>query len=145
MPTLITCLDHTLSTATRARHQRRYPQSLWAPSGKVTVALANKYWETKGSDYSASKGGATIPVQNAFVDILIIKSADAKILPSLDEVRSFHADRMRELPDELRGVRPSDSYRVDVSETLRALAKGVQGRLGSAAAFTSHNPPKSRF
>ena len=62
-------------------------------------------------------------------------------LPSLDEVRSFHADRMRELPDELRGVRPSDSYRVDVSETLRALAKGVQGRLGSAAAFTSHNPP----
>ena len=62
-------------------------------------------------------------------------------LPSLNEVRSFHADRMRELPDDLRGVRPSDSYQVDVSETLRALAKGVQGRLGSAAAFTSHNPP----
>ena len=62
-------------------------------------------------------------------------------LPSLDEVRSFHADRMRELPDELRGVRPSGSYQVDISETLRALAKGVQGRLGSAAAFTSHNPP----
>ena len=62
-------------------------------------------------------------------------------LPSLDEVRSFHADRMRELPNDLRGVRPSGSYRVDVSETLRALAMEVQGRLGSAAAFTSHNPP----
>ena len=61
-------------------------------------------------------------------------------LPSLDEVRSFHADRMRELPNDLRGVRPSGSYRVDVSETLRALAMEVQGRLGSAAAFTSHNP-----
>ena len=62
-------------------------------------------------------------------------------LPSLDEVRSFHADRMRELPNDLRGVRPSGSYRVDVSETLRALAMEVQGRLGSAAAFTSHSPP----
>ena len=60
--------------------------------------------------------------------------------PSLDEIRSFHSDRLRELPDELRGVRPSGSYQVDISETLRALAKGVQGRLGSAAAFTSHNP-----
>ena len=61
--------------------------------------------------------------------------------PSLDEIRSFHSDRLRELPDELRGVRPSGSYQVDISETLRALAKGVQGRLGSAAAFTSHSPP----
>ena len=50
-------------------------------------------------------------------------------LPSLNEVRSFHADRMRELPDELRGVRPSDSYRVDVSETLRSLARDEMRRL----------------
>ena len=50
-------------------------------------------------------------------------------LPSLDEVRSFHADRIRELPDDLRGVRPSGSYRVGVSETLRSLARDEMRRL----------------
>ena len=50
-------------------------------------------------------------------------------LPSLDEVRAFHADRMRELPDELRGVRPSDSYRVDVSEMLLSLSQDEERKL----------------
>ena len=63
-----------------------------APSGKVTVALANKYWETKGGDYSTSKGGATIPVQNAFADSLITKSSDAKILPALAASWEFSTD-----------------------------------------------------
>ena len=48
---------------------------------------------------------------------------------SLDEVRAFHADRMRELPNDLRGVRPSCSYHVDVSETLRSLARDEERRL----------------
>ena len=49
--------------------------------------------------------------------------------PSLDKVRSFHADKMRELTDDLRGVRPTGSYRVDVSETLRGLARDEERRL----------------
>ena len=49
--------------------------------------------------------------------------------PSLDDVRSFHADRVRELPNELRSVRPSGIYRVDVSETLRSLARDERRRL----------------
>ena len=52
-----------------------------------------------------------------------------RTLPSLDEVRAFHADRMRELPDELRGVRPSDSYRVDVSEMLLSLSQDEERKL----------------
>ena len=50
-------------------------------------------------------------------------------LPSLDEVRSFHADRVRELPDGLRGVRPSGSYHVDMSDTLRSLVRDERRRL----------------
>ena len=50
-------------------------------------------------------------------------------LPSLNEVRSFHADRVRELPDGLRGVRPSGSYHVDMSDTLRSLARDERRRL----------------
>ena len=50
-------------------------------------------------------------------------------LPSLNEVRSFHADRVRELPDGLRGVRPSGSYQVDMSDTLRSLARDERRRL----------------
>ena len=49
--------------------------------------------------------------------------------PSLDDVRSFHADRVRELPNELRSVRPSGNYRMGVSETLRSLARDERRRL----------------
>ncbi len=61
-------------------------------AGLVTVALANKYWETKGGDYSTSKGGTTIPMQNAFADSLITKSKDAKIEPALATSWEFSAD-----------------------------------------------------
>ena len=48
---------------------------------------------------------------------------------SLDEIRSFHADRIRQLPDGLRGVRPSGSYRVDVSEMLLSLSQDEERNL----------------
>ena len=50
-------------------------------------------------------------------------------LPTLDEVRAFHADRMRELPDDLRGVRPSGRYHVDVSEMLLSLSQDEERKL----------------
>ncbi len=68
------------------------PEAMMGPSGKVTIALANKYWETKGGDYSTSKGGATIPMQNAFADSLVTKSKDAKIEPALATSWEFSSD-----------------------------------------------------
>ena len=47
----------------------------------------------------------------------------ARALPDLDAVREFHAERMAGLPQNLRGVRPSGAYAVEMSAALRELAE----------------------
>ena len=61
----------------------------------------------------------------------------ARALPDLDEVREFHAERMARLPQNLRGVRPSGAYEVEISTALcerteraaRELGRGSQGKI----------------
>ncbi len=45
--------------------------------------------------------------------------------PSISEVRSFHGDRVREIPAGLRGLEPEGSYTVDVSDEIRVMARRI--------------------
>ncbi len=46
-------------------------------------------------------------------------------LPTIGEIRDFHRERMSTLPDELRGVEPSGTLEVEVSDRLRRAARRV--------------------
>ena len=84
-------------------------------SGRMTLDVIHHADETPPSD------------SQPLLKPLMENGARTGLLPSLDEIRSFHADRMRELPNELRGVRPSGSYRVDVAKSLVAWRETKDG------------------
>ena len=54
-------------------------------------------------------------------------------LPSIEALRTFHAQRIDALPEDLRGALPEGQYRVGVSDGLTDLGQRTKERLGSAS------------
>ena len=52
-------------------------------------------------------------------------------LPGIEEVREFHCRQIAVLPPGLLGVRPTGSYRVDISDQLGRLTEQVRGQIQS--------------
>ena len=55
----------------------------------------------------------------------------AGALPTLKEIRAYHADRIDSLPAELRGARPDVRYEVQVSDNLKKLGQRTTDRIRS--------------
>ncbi len=80
-----------------------------------------------GGDESGDDGEALI--RPAATNGLRIHS-----LPSLEAVRAFHAQRMRALPEDLRGTIPEGRYRVHLSDDLIDLGEKTRELIRSARA-----------